>query len=146
MKINIRHGVFETNSSSTHSISISSVSKGILETLVPDDNGNLTITINKCFGWEWEIYNESIIKVQYAAIACRDLDKMDMLKEVVLEHTGAKALEFRFQPNGGNYIDHQSLDGPIMNDILGCKSDLKNFIFNPDVELITGNDNEDPYV
>lgn len=146
MVTNIRHGVFETNSSSTHSISISSDSHGVLETLIPDDDGNLTITVDKYFGWEWRRYKDTLTKAQYAAIACDALDKMDMLEEIMLEHTGAKSVEFEFKTDakGDVYgIDHQSLYGNFVDSILICKSDLKNFIFNPDVWLITGNDNEE---
>jgi hypothetical protein len=38
-QINIRHGVFETNSSSCHSISISEDSGGLLDVIYPNNDG-----------------------------------------------------------------------------------------------------------
>lgn len=61
MKVQIRRNVFETNSSSTHSISIIKESeKDILSNLPPV----LEIPLLE-FGWEFETYNDTYTKLGY---------------------------------------------------------------------------------
>lgn len=45
----IRNSVFETNSSSTHSITIGSYTD--FDTIIPDYNGNITVPTME-FGWQ----------------------------------------------------------------------------------------------
>ena len=52
----IRHGVFETNSSSTHSISINSRNT-LYESITPDENDTVKLTVGQ-FGWDWNRYND----------------------------------------------------------------------------------------
>jgi hypothetical protein len=137
---NIRSSVFETNSSSTHSISISKDSYGILETIVPNDNG-IIILIGGEFGWEWEKYNDALTKANYCAVD--NINNRDMLIEVIKEHTGAKDVVIAIDESwNSSYIDHQS-EGT-SNEAFKTKETLKNFIFNSKCYLFTGNDNESP--
>lgn len=88
---NIRKSIFETNSSSSHSITIANNS-GILETITPDSNGNIFLK-GRPFGWKWEKYNDPSTKAIYCYIDCWDAAyKKDMLREVIIEHTGAKEI------------------------------------------------------
>jgi len=50
----IRQSVFETNSSSAHSISLGKDTgkQFLLDTLYPDQNGTITLTGGE-FGWDW---------------------------------------------------------------------------------------------
>jgi hypothetical protein len=138
--INIRSNVFETNSSSTHSISISDNLDGILETIVPNDNG-IIILIGGEFGWEWEKYNDALTKANYCAVD--NPNNRDMLIKVIKEHTGAKDVVIVVDESwNSSYIDHQS--GGTSNKIFETEETLKNFIFNPKCWLFTGNDNESP--
>src|SRR5579885_45905 len=90
---NIRNKVFETNSSSSHSISIYNATKGLYDTITPDSNGVITLTGGE-FGWEWEKYNDAITKANYAAVfALGDQQMTDMLVQVIKDHTGAKEVE-----------------------------------------------------
>lgn len=147
---NIRQKVFETNSSSTHSISISKNSNGILESLYPDAEGKLLLEGGQ-FGWEWQRYNDALTKANYCAIFSKNgtPEMVDMLVSVIKEHTGAKEITFGFSSeyDGGNwsYIDHQSdyHEGGAAMDAFSSPDKLKNFIFNSDSWLFTGNDNED---
>lgn len=59
----IRKGVFETNSSSSHSICIDDKTF-ILDTLIPDADGVITIKAGQ-FGWEWKKYNDAKAKASY---------------------------------------------------------------------------------
>ena len=160
---NIRNSVFETNSSSTHSISICS-GCDTYDTLVPDDDGNIILTGGQ-FGWEWETYTDPQTKANYAAIYCSDSDGCipelksraskykEMLIDVIKKHTGAKDVVFDFSTTDYDhehysYIDHQSAiyEGGRCDLAFKDEETLKNFLFNPASELKTGNDNEEyPY-
>ena len=154
----IRNGVFETNSSSCHSVSLGS--GDVLTSITPDDNGVITLHAMD-FGWEYDQYNDAATKLTYLWIYARDwttgnsdskiahlepLEYLDKLISVVLEHTGA--VEIVFKDNGISYgtnldlgyIDHQSVEGRDY-DYLWDKDLLKTFIFDPKSTLTTDNDN-----
>ena len=140
----IRYNVFETNSSSTHAINISR--EGILPPVKCDEAIYLS---GDEFGWAWDRFNDWETKANYMAqsiTSCpwngdpyiTDQGKFDMLREVIMEQTGAP--EVIISANG--YIDHQSSD--IANDAWKDKDTLRDFIFNPKSYLFTGNDNSEP--
>lgn len=145
MLVNIRKAVFETNSSSTHSISICEDSKGILDTIVPDDSGTIVLEGGQ-FGWEWKKYNDSLTKANYCAVfAFEDAEQTNMLVELLTEHTGAKAISvLARREDYSSYIDHQSAacEGGAAKEVFKSKDSLKKFIFSRDSWLFTGNDNE----
>lgn len=139
-----RHNVFETNSSSTHSISINSTTE-LYDSITPDANGVITLTGGE-FGWEWKQYNDALTKANYCAIDVygnAELEKM--LRDVIMEHTGAKDVVFAFttdyRKDTYSYIDHQSFG--TSHPAFSSSDNLKNFIFNPKSYLFTGNDNND---
>jgi len=141
---NIRHNVFETNSSSTHSICISEYSDGILDTLGVDDDGVLHLEGGQ-FGWEIEDYYDPNTKANYCAIdTVNSPEKRDMLVKVLKDHTGAKEVSFDFslddyKHNNWSYIDHQSAGTSF--EAFASEHTLKMFIFNPKSWLHTDNDN-----
>lgn len=132
----IRHDVFETNSSSSHSISVAGSSKEfVLDTLYPDQHGKIQLTGGE-FGWEWAKYNDALTKANYYAVDCQhDEDKLELLKEVIIEQTGAELVDLKID----GYIDHDSC--AVARDACPTKEDLKDFIFNKNSWLFTGNDN-----
>jgi len=67
MTIQTRQAVFETNSSSTHSLSISSSSTDLLDTLPLNEQGEVVLNGGQ-FGWEVEDYSDAGTKASYAAI------------------------------------------------------------------------------
>lgn len=141
----IRHSVFETNSSSSHSISINNKVE-LYDSIAPNEDGNIVLYGGE-FGWEWEKYNDSLTKANYCAIdVIGDEDRINMLIDVIKEHTGAKnvILDFTMDWNDRfySYIDHQSCG--TSNGAFTSKETLKNFIFNPKSILFTGNDNTTP--
>lgn len=144
---NIRHNIFETNSSSTHSISIAEDSDGILDTIIPDEDGNIVLNGGE-FGWSWDAINDSLTKLNYCAIDQVGAinNKLDLLKQVVCDHTGAKDVIINFSTDYQypkySYIDHQSV-GTSLSAFDSAES-LKQFIFNPKSYLFTGNDNSEP--
>jgi hypothetical protein len=136
--IKIRHAVFETNSSSTHSISIQSFKPidGILDTIYPDSNGNITLFGGE-FGWEEETYNDALTKANYCAVDAEgDNKKLEMLSKLIKQHTGAKEVIYELK---NSYIDHQS-QGTSYKAFSDLES-LRAFIFNPNSILQTDNDN-----
>lgn len=129
----IRSGVFETNSSSSHSISIADETKEfVLDTLYPDDDGIVRL-IGGEFGWGWFKHNDALTKANYAAQA---LHYNDVLIDVIKEQTGAIDVIINVE-NG--YIDHESFGIVPTN-----KEELRNFIFNKNSWLFGGNDNSGP--
>lgn len=131
---NIRRGVFETNSSSSHSISIAN-SDGILDTIMPDENGNIVLTVGE-FGWDWERINDSLTKANYCAVDVQnDPDKLRMLRDVIMDHTGCSDVIFQIE----GYIDHKSIGNS--SEAFVSYATLKNCIFNPNSYIFTGNDN-----
>jgi len=138
---NIRNKVFETNSSSTHSISIYNATQGLYDTIVPNSKGVIALVGGE-FGWEWEKYNDAETKANYAAVFAKDNQQMtDMLEQVIKDHTGAKKVDLS---GVGGYIDHQSAlsEGGDALKAFDTPQTLKNFIFHPESWLFTGNDND----
>lgn len=132
---NTRHNVFETNSSSTHSISVNENADGIYST-IPVHNGVIKLTGGR-FGWDWERFNDPLTKANYAVLDTSDITNLSMLVEVIKEHTGAKEVVI----NAKGYIDHQSVGTVSSSDIWTSKSRLKEWLFSPNSFLFTGNDN-----
>jgi hypothetical protein len=155
----IRKSVFETNSSSTHSIYISN-KECVLDRL-PVDDGVCRIYSGE-FGWEFRDYYGAASKASYCMTYIFQMAQyydteekiykynmefskhlLDMLTEVIMENTKAKSVEYvkeedNYYPYG--YIDHQS--SGVCGRAFENKEALKNFIFNPKSYLHTSNDNE----
>lgn len=138
MKQNIRRGVWETNSSSTHSIHIDD-SVELLDTLIPDEEGVITLHGDE-FGWEVESYNDSMTKANYLTLCMGDEnhEKMEIFIETIKEHTGAKEIVMNFD----GYVDHGNEHG-VLADSTTDKKTLKNYLFNKKSWLFTTNDNCD---
>ena len=126
--IKIRKHTFESNSSSSHTIFISEDVLLLDTSLLPDENGDLTL-IGGEFGWEWERYNNAITKANYAAIESSGVDR-GMLIEVLTEQTGAKNIVFNFSSEYWDdefeniaYIDHDSTGN--LGEKINSKEDLR---------------------
>jgi hypothetical protein len=161
IRITRRSQVFETNSSSTHSITIAHgrmLKSGFSADIVPDAEGNIILEGGE-FGWQWEKTNSSLTKANYCAVAATsredtETDNRRMLAEVLLENVpNAKSVIYKFttlwfddsessSPIKRAYIDHES-EG-VANAAFQSKETLEQFIFNPLSVLCLGNDNESP--
>lgn len=134
MKKIIRNKAFETNSSSNHTISLSTDEKPfIIDMLYPDETGTIVVNGDKEFGWEWEKINDSESKLQYAYISGVD---EKILTKILKYQIGCKKVIFN-EITG--YIDHESYG--ILSEIENDEEKLRDFIFNKNSWLITGNDN-----
>ena len=168
MKVCIRRGVFETNSSSMHSISLGNLNEEYTsDSLVVDENNNVVAEGGE-FGWEIETFRYAGIKLSYLVtylfgsyepidekfveehtnfidpdvLTDKKREMFDKLERVIKEETGGnlcvKCMTNNYYQCG--YIDHQSIDVP--EEILkGSEDTIKNFIFNKKSILVTDNDN-----
>jgi len=157
MKTVTRAGVFETNSSSTHSICIAKDKALILDKLPLDEEGVCRVYPGE-FGWEEREYNDAATKASYCLTHVKSRpnyglgtgsDEEMLLSAVIAQGTDAK--QVLFVPQGQDYegkddwgyIDHQSIenDGGAGEPAFASGEILFNFIFNPASSLITDNDN-----
>lgn len=144
----IRQGVFETNSSSSHSICIARI--GTLDaTLHVDEDGVCNVFTGE-FGWEVCEYTDAPTKAAYCltyAKGCGNDSKenksdLSMLESVIMKQTGAKSVVFVEGDDSyykWGYIDHQS--DAVCYDAFKDEETLSNFIFNSYSTLMTDNDN-----
>jgi len=134
----IRTETFETNSSSTHSLTIGG------EVVRPSklkDTNTYTIYGGK-YGWEYEIYSDPASKISYTAVEAiftNNETLRDWLVEIIKEMFEVDNVEFDFSINYDSYIDHQS-SGTVA-DSVHSKSELKQFLFGVGSRLVTDNDN-----
>lgn len=141
----IRKNVFETNSSSTHSISFDENS--FIPTELPVYDGQVTIYTGE-FGWEVESYTDPATKASYALVHAQNHPELlDMLREAIQWGVG-DGVEVIFDLDEDNtdpwstvngYIDHQSHG--VCDDAFASKETLYRFIFDPNTVLYTDNDN-----
>jgi hypothetical protein len=143
---NIRHGVFETNSSSCHSISISEDSDGLMDVIYPNGDGKIELEGGE-FGWQEEEFNDALTKANYCYIDnFHYQDRLDRLVKVISDQTGVKkenivlnaSLDYSTTRNW-SYIDHQSAGTSF--EAFESDEKLRQFIFNPKSILRTDNDN-----
>jgi hypothetical protein len=152
MTTQIRQSVFETNSSSTHSLSVSPCdSRDLLDTLPLNEDGNVVLAGGE-FGWEIEDYTDAYSKANYAAIyvsswAGEKSDRYhEVLDSVIQEQTGCSNVVYDFNTTWEDdcetsYIDHQSVEGGQLDYLFDDPELLRQFIFNPGSVLHTDNDN-----
>lgn len=144
----VRRSVFETNSSSCHSISLSS--GDVYDSISPNEYGVIVVGSGE-FGWQEETYSDPEARLNYAYIYAMDWsgekkeDFLSTLKEVVKEHTGATdVVHHKTNSKWGydyGYIDHQSVESQDLHYLFEDLALLKNFIFGSDSYIETDNDN-----
>lgn len=163
MNAQIRDAVFETNSSSSHSLTIAG--EEMLDFgLGREEVRSGVIRIEKAgeFGWKWEEFNDTHTKIAYMLMqsdparlnwpgddAWTDLvpglkedgnENTRWLIDLIEEATGC-TLEFHL----GSYaaIDHQSHGEG--SELFCDPAQMRRFLFSPSSSIKTGNDNECPY-
>ncbi len=160
----IRRGVFETNSSSTHSICIFTPKTLAVLDRLPVDHDGICRIFGGEFGWEFETHYSPITKASYCLTYAKTVtdatylpknmkaeevsqNLCDMLKNVIEDHMKVP-VEFCPIENDyytWGYIDHQSHIGEsnACREAFADKQSLRNFIFNPESFLVTDNDNRE---
>lgn len=138
----IRKKVFETNSSSSHSLCIEKCEKipeKVIKTMKAYAEEGVLTLYGDDFGWEVAKYNSAYTKANYCRVDAQyNEENLEMLKEVIEEVTGLKVIIFE---DCGGYIDHQSSGITVEEGVFDSKENLKDFIFNPDSVLYIDNDN-----
>lgn len=130
----IRQGVFETNSSSCHALSISP-STDLVDT---DFKENTLWLYGGDFGWGYETLTSWLEKANYLAVETADSEgRRETLVTALKEVLGDITIEFDVQDS---YIDHQSADN-IWSEIESGKVSAKEVIFSPGIEIIIDHDN-----
>ena len=147
-----RNSVFETNSSSTHSICIAD-SCDVVDRL-PVDDGVCRVYPGE-FGWEVHEYRDVAEKSSYALVHAKSFGlgrlgkecsaRIKMLSKVIESEMGVTC-EFKpatdeYYPWG--YIDHQSIenDGGAGEPMWKDEGTLRRFLFSKNSVLVTDNDN-----
>ena len=159
MKRQIRNGVFETNSSSTHSICIAKNPTTLLP--IPE---RLNFEFES-YGWEENKLTSIREKTSYLYTCIGYLESEQEIKKVLqfivttLQKHGVKQINFdHFNfcvycdykgrlatyicPNRDEYIDHGEEAIDFVEDVCSDENKLINFLFSDQSFILTGNDNE----
>lgn len=134
-----RQSVFETNSSSSHSLTIGCGKNW--DTINLDQDNNIILEGGE-FGWGYEEYYDALTKANYYAVDNRGYEEnLELLTKVLKEYTNCNEVIFNFDLDSyyDSYIDHQS--SGLTREEIYTEDDLKNFIFNRSSILIIDNDN-----
>jgi len=134
MKKTTRNNVFETNSSSTHSLCISNT-RNVLDC----SDARMYIRLGE-FGWEHERYHGAYEIASYVytgALYNKDYELVKLMKEILpnceFENPGVKFY----------YIDHGNELQELFEEFKKNPNKLLNFIFGKKSFIVTGNDNSD---
>jgi len=135
MKTVIRHGVFETNSSSCHAISIG---KGNLVDLAASKKDSIVHISSGEFGWGPEAFYYWKDRASYALTYALDEPELqERLEKVIKDYTQAADVILHCHPH--DYIDHESRAEA--GDIFETDETLRDFIFSDNSILVIDNDN-----
>lgn len=148
----VRLSAFETNSSSTHSITIA-FGDYAADSLTVED-GVCSIYTGE-FGWGVDVFRDAQTKAAYCLTwlmnECghRKDEFVDLFREVIMDNTGAKEVQFvpeytektktEWDWHQWGYIDHQSSD--VCLEAFRDREHLERFIFHPKSTLVIDNDN-----
>jgi len=146
----VRQNVFETNSSSTHSICIAKDVDIELPESIYFGFGE--------FGWECNTLDSISEKASYLYTGLYANDRIDDVKKIIslLEQKGVKVgfeepvyktstwttEPYEYLDNGG-YVDHSYDLSDFLEAVCNDEQMLLNYLFSPLSFIITGNDNDD---
>lgn len=142
MKRQIRQGVFETNSSSVHTIAIKSGSQ-IAENIDSYRGETLYFGLGD-YGWERETYDTIESRAAYLNSSLESTYHTELREQIseVLMRYGIEC-EFKTNDDGGFYcIDHGSELADFVTEIANDENLLLDYLFG-DAYVETGNDNGD---
>ncbi len=136
----IRKNVFETNSSSTHSLCITS------NTLLDQKQNTIGFYLGE-FGWERNKLTSAEDKASYLYTGIIVNELADKLLPKIKEALDANDIKYTFQNSESTnyyyYIDHGGELNEFLNDICNDESKLMRFLFSSESFILTGNDNDD---
>lgn len=151
MKKQIRQGVFETNSSSTHSICIAKNAQLTLPTQLHFEFGE--------FGWESNTLDSVDEKASYLYTGLMANERKKDFENIVklLRDTGIQVTaedpiyeQYTYEGNNGSsyiknggYVDHSDKLKEFLDAVCEDEGKLLRYLFSPLSFIITGNDNDD---
>lgn len=141
--IQIRNGVFETNSSSTHSLCISKEKFDVAN--IPD---YLNISADEDFGWSQIAYNTPEEKANYifevmceCGMIAEIKDFKNKIKKLGIKASYPKLVKDKWGcVDIGGYVDHAGEAVPFVHELLKDNDKLCRFLFNPKSVIYTGSD------
>jgi hypothetical protein len=130
--IKVRRNVFETNSSSMHSLSV--IGSDRMSTLTSKDG--IIVVGEGEFGWGYDTLKTPSEKLSYLVTEYSGREEMiDLIKEAVKDYTGMTLAVYE---NEG-YIDHESQG--MITDYITDKQSIIDIVFNDKNVIIIDNDN-----
>ena len=154
--VKVRNGVYETNSSSSHSIVVTKSAKSrnfhFHVGYATYDNGILRLSEDNHFGWGWEVLSTWLDRFAYAVAEVQYEEAMlEELLSGMKERLGCSAIivprrtlwgdDSKTEPDYG-YIDHQSA-GLLRMFLADQQIEMLDFIFDDRYIIILDNDNND---
>ncbi len=151
----IRKGVFETNSSSTHSICVAKEMELTIPSTIHFEFGS--------FGWQYDTLQSVYEKASYLYTGLYDNERYGDFTKIVRVLT-QKGIEVSFDeptwksgeckkengetvqysyPNYDGYVDHADQLNDFLDDLCEDESKLLSYLFSDLSFIITGNDNDD---
>ena len=131
---NIRNGVFETNSSSMHSLSVIGTKKFSQRKYEEE-----THVFEGEFGWGYEVLSEPVEKLSYLITYYREnKDMLERISRIFEEYTGSTLIIHDEEEYEG-YIDHESMD--CLNGDVTDDDSIRDIIFSDSHTIIIDNDN-----
>lgn len=149
MKKQIRKNIFETNSSSTHSIVVGNDGENIYDGLP----GSLEFHGDE-FGWEHKLYNDTQKKANYLFTSLiyteTPFEYEEKIKNI-LAKWDIEAIFDEIQDKGGyyeiaggySYVDHGRNNRDLVEELCGDEVELMNYLFSNGSYVETSNDNDD---
>ena len=153
--IKVRSSVFETNSSSSHSLVFSKVNRGHSYDLPVDENGVLTIPFGE-FGWGPEVLKTPLEKLSYIVTdrggwqydddekpwekILEELKENAKIQQIIkiVKRNDPAVKEVTFAPASEvyprGYIDHESIG-------TSKRAKVEDIIFNSNIIILIDNDN-----
>jgi len=149
MNLKIRSNVFETNSSSTHSICITK------NNILDEKLNTIEFTIGE-FGWERKRIYDADTKAKYLYTAILVEEKVDLIEKIkiILDNNNIKynfeTPEYETWEYEGReytnlkygYVDHSEDLDEFLN-ICEDENKFMRYLFSSESFIITGNDNDD---
>ena len=136
--IKVRRNVFETNSSSMHSLSV--IGSDRMTTLENKD-GVVVVSYGE-FGWGYDSLTTPTEKLSYLITQySEDEDILETIKEAVFDYTGLKMVIYESKTDywEKGYIDHQSQG--MISEYITDKQSIIDIVFNDKNVIVIDNDN-----
>jgi hypothetical protein len=135
--VKVRQNVFETNSSSTHSICIAKNSTLELPKQVEFKFGE--------FGWEKRTLNSVLKKASYLYTGLKDNYRLEDI-EKIKQYLTNKNIEYHFEESkedrwNNGYVDHSDELTDFLDYVCSSENNLLDYLFSPLSFILTGNDN-----